>query len=203
MASIPVAGYPSGGFGKPDRYSGRTMQIFGAEDAEKALAEVASSMPKALGAALEELGLFGERETKLRTPVQFGLLRSSIGHWEPQLASSGGSGDETPAETEARQKMERQARHGEQMAVFDLDLGKNKASVTWGTNVEYGPYIEDGFTMSTRRLVYIWNVGFRWVDPFSYRGAHMFELGLQATAKAAPPIVKHWVKEGLQAAGVM
>lgn len=202
MAHIPVAGFPDTG-GKPDRVSGRVLKLYGADAAEKALLETLVTMPVALKAALKEIGLFGERETKLATPVQFGLLRAAIGHFEPgQIHLPATPSDEGDAAQAVRQELESTARHAKDDAVFEVEILGKELSVTWGTNVHYGPYIEDGFTMSSKRLVYIWGVGFRWVHPFSYRGARMFEKGLAAASYAAGPIISHWVLEGFKAAGV-
>lgn len=178
MASIPASGFPSGGFGQP-KAGGLSVHLFGVKEAEKATSQALLAFPAAMAAGLEEVGLFGEKETKERTPVDYGVLRATVGHFDPAGIKPGGE----------------QASSGD--AVFEVEPGVDGWSVTWGTNVEYAPWVEHGFTMATRRLVYIDGVGFRWVDPFSYRGAHMFELGLEATAKAAPAILEHWAAKAL------
>lgn len=125
---------------------------------EATKALAALASPKVRAGALLEIGLFGEAETKKHTPVDKGVLRASIGHVE-----AGGNSDD---------------------AVFTVDAD----SVMWGTNVHYAPWIEDGFTMATRRLVNLPGIGWRWVSPFSYTGAHMFEKGLATAAHASKAI---------------
>lgn len=76
------------------------------------------------------------------------------------------------------------------------------SSVQWSTNVEYGPWIEWGFTMATRRVVFFPGVGFRMVNPFSYRGAHMFERGLTRTVASGQKIIFFWAQKALTAGGL-
>lgn len=193
MADIPTVGMPNFGsvkWGKGRKLpnqSGLAVQFHGFDDLEEALGKALLCTPKAIEAGLLELGLFGERETKLRTPVHYGVLRASIGHFEPSQIK----GTATGAKADAGG------------AVFELKIiPMGECSVMWGTNVEYAPWIEWGFTMATRRPVYFPGVGFRMVNPFSYRGAHMFELGLDKAVEAIPHIMEFWAVKALTAGGL-
>jgi hypothetical protein len=84
--------------------------------------------------------------------------------------------------------------------VIATPLGES--SVTWGTNVEYAPWVEWGFTMATRRAVFFPGVGFRMVNPFSYRGAHMFERGIGRTLVGGEKILVFWAEKALHAGGL-
>lgn len=188
MASIPTAGFPKAKFfGPPGRARGRggkllpkgqILTFVGLDDFADGLETFAKNVHGPLRrAALTEIGLYGERETKLRTPVQYGTLRASIGHYTPEDVQGGDSAEAAAA------------------AHFELDITDSGGTVEWGTNIEYAPWIEDGFTMDERRLVYIDGVGFRWVNPFSYRGAHMFAHAAEATGAAAPHILSHYIQQ--------
>lgn len=194
MANIPRAGFPnfsavSYGKGKSlPNQNGLVIQWYGMDHLEEALGKALVSSPKAMTACLTELGLFGERETKLRTPVQYGVLRASIGHFDAKAIK--GLPDEAGVKPDAAD------------AVFVVAYKDGYGEVTWGTNVKYGPWIEWGFTMATRRVVYIPKVGFRWVNPFSYRGAHMFEQGMAATMAGGYKILAYWANKALTAGGL-
>lgn len=191
MASIPVAGYPEAKFfGPPGRHKvngktlpkGQVLMIVGAQEVEDGLLTLLENSPVLRRTALLEIGLFGEAETKIRTPVEHGLLRASIGHWTPQDAKTGPTADASTTD-----------------AYWEL----TETMVGWGTNVHYAPWIEDGFTMATRRAVWFDDVqGFRMVDPFSYRGAHMFAAAVQVTEKAVAPILSHWLTVAIGKSGL-
>lgn len=200
MASIPAAGFPEAKFmGPPGRSKGadgkllpkgQILTFVGLEDFADGVETFAKNVQgPARRAALMEIGLFGERETKLRTPVQYGVLRASIGHFTPSDIQSGGGGFVGPIDASAAQSG----------AHFKVETTIEGGSVEWGTNVEYAPWIEEGFTMSERRLVHIDGVGFRWVNPFSYRGAHMFAAAAEATGQAAPAILSHYIAQAQEA----
>lgn len=191
MASIPVAGYPAAKFfGPPGKTyvkgkalpKGQILMVTGADQLEDELLTLLKNAGPLKQTALHEIGLFGEAETKIRTPVEHGVLRASIGHWTPADAPGGGDADAGPDD-----------------AYWEL----TPTSVAWGTNVHYAPWIEDGFTMATRRAVWFDDVqGFRMVDPFSYRGAHMFAAAVQVTEKAVVPILSHWLTVAIGKSGL-
>ncbi len=194
MASIPVAGMPAAKFfGPPGRRRapdgkflarGQIIMVVGAEELGDALKVFADHNAAALKLnALNEIGLFAEAEVKTRTPVQYGVLRASIGHWTPEHLTEGHDADDGTAAD----------------AIFEL----TESRVTWGTSVKYAPWIEDGFTMATRRAVWFDDVqGFRMVNPFSYRGAHMFAASMPVVAAAAPKIIEHWVGVAIAKSGL-
>ena len=176
MASTPAAGFPTPkSWGQPKAWKGQMMTVTGAENLEDGWLHVLEAVPLALKASLTEIGLFGEAETKVRTPVHYGVLRASIGHYTPEDIH-GGDGSEAQA------------------AALWI---QTEHSIEWGTNVSYAQWIEGGFTMAPGRVVNIPGVGFRFVSPFSYRGAHMFEQALVKTADAAPKIIDHWLGQAL------
>lgn len=193
MASIPVAGFPEAKWftppgrrrGKGGKFlaKGQILTFVGIEDFAEGLEVFAKNVggPGKV-AALTEIGLFGERETKLRTPVKYGVLRASIGHFTQEDLKDG---DASEAESGAH---------------FDVSTSPTGGTVEWGTNVSYAPWIEDGFTMSERRAVWFDDVqGFRMVNPFSYRGAHMFAAAAEATGMAAPAILSHYITQAQKA----
>lgn len=201
MASIPAAGFPDAKFmGPPGRSKGADGKLLpkgqiltwvGLEDFAEGLETFRENVHGPLRkAALTEIGLFGERETKLRTPVQYGLLRASIGHFTSEDVKPGGSGGAI-GPVDASDAVD--AGH------FVVETTKDGGYVEWGTNLEYAPWIEEGFTMRKRRLVYIDGVGFRWVNPFSYRGAHMFAAAAEVTGKAAPTILGWYIDKAQEA----
>ena len=177
MASIPVSGHPDESFmGPPGRKrnrgeggkflpKGQVMMFVGIDELADGLDAMALNGTVAGRNALNEIGMFGAAETKIRTPVDKGVLRASIG-------SSDADG------------------------IFEL----SNTRVEWGTNVEYAPWIEDGFTMATRRAVWFDDVeGFRMVNPFSYRGAHMFAQATLIVSKVVPKILGHWIEQAQKA----
>jgi hypothetical protein len=199
VANIPVSGFPKDHFmGKPDSTSGRNLKVYGFEALSQALATSEKVVVHHVRIGLTEVGLFMEREIKLGTPVDYGRLRASIGHFEPSGMTAPGNDDDGPPGWE--QQHVPQASD----AIFAVSAQpkSGKMSVLVGTNVHYAPYIEDGFTVSQRRLVYIPRVGWRYVNPFSYRGAHMFENGLEQAAKAAPFIMEPYVLNIMAALGL-
>lgn len=174
MANTPVAGFP---FPMPSR-GGNVVdfELVGDRKLAKAFTRYEKAMPGVKIAMLTELGLFGEYETKIRTPVDFGPLRASIGHYRNEPIESPNGDDLTVGDIR-------------NATIFRVAPGL----VEWGSGLHYAEHVEHGFTVSQRRLVYIERVGFRWIRPFSYRGAHMFHLGLAATVAAAPSIMSRTV----------
>jgi hypothetical protein len=76
-----------------------------------------------------------------------------------------------------------------------MNVTGKKMFVRVGTNVEYAPYIEHGFTMSTGHVVFFDKVGFRYVHPFTYAGAHMFERAIPRLQEVLPEIIaRHLLK---------
>jgi hypothetical protein len=195
VASIPAAGFPDPKFfGPPGRSKGSDGKLLpkgqiitwvGLEDFADGIETFAKNVfgPARKG-ALTEIGLFGVRETKLRTPVQYGLLRASIGVFTGEDVKGSSSDPDGTSASDAAEA-----------AHFVVATTGEGGSVEWGSNLEYAPWIEEGFTMRKRRLVYIDGVGFRWVNPFSYRGAHMFAAAAEATSKAVPTILSWWIEK--------
>lgn len=199
MASIPVAGFPKAEFFTPPGRrrnaqghfipKGQILTFVGIEDFAEGLEAFGKNVGgPAKKAALTEIGLFGSRETKLRTPVKYGVLRASIGQFTSEdLAGGGVFGPQDASEAQAA-------------AHFDVSVNATGGTVEWGTNIEYAPWIEDGFTMDTRRAVWFDDVqGFRMVNPFSYRGAHMFAQAAQVTGVAVPHILAHYIEQAAKA----
>jgi hypothetical protein len=98
----------------------------GVREGRNALMILGAESPPALAAALNELGLFMEREIKVRTRVRTGRLRSSIGHFTP--------GDLQPG---ASARDGAQARAG---AVFQ-EAQPHNLEVMVGTRVRYAPHV--------------------------------------------------------------
>lgn len=141
----------------------------------KKLGILAAAMPEVQEAVLLEAGLFLEREVKLGTPVRYGRLRASIGHGE-----GAGPGD----------------------GIWEMHIGGMEAFVRVGTNVEYASYIEHGFMMSTGHVAHIEGVGFRYIYPFSYRGAHMFEQAIPRVEAALEEIMLRHLGDAIEKAGL-
>lgn len=115
------------------------------------------------------------------------------------------------ATMEAGLFFEREAKHN-----APVDTGRLRASIgsgpegiwspgkgnkAWwidvGTNVEYAPYMEFGFTMATGHVAYIKAAGgFRYVHPFTFEGYHFMQKAATATDRIIGMIVgKHLNKE--------
>lgn len=137
------------------------------------------AIPMVLEGAVIEIGLFIEREAKLvltrKGGVDTGRLRASIGHGEGPGAGDG---------------------------VWREEFERSVFTVWVGTNVEYAPYMEYGFTMSEGRTVFIKNVGFRYVHPFSFRGYHYMEEAAEAAQRMATKVVERRVDRALRDAGL-
>jgi hypothetical protein len=65
--------------------------------------------------------------------------------------------------------------------------------VTVGTNVEYAPYMEYGFTMGVGHVAYIKGAkGFRYVHPFTFEGYHFMQKAANVTERMlGDTIAKH------------
>ncbi len=85
-----------------------------------------SASPDIRREIVTELGLFLEREVKLGTPVDYGRLRASWGHYTPGDLQKGGGGSSA----------------GD--AVWEFKESGSHFSVEVGTNVNYAPYVEFG-----------------------------------------------------------
>ncbi len=70
-----------------------------------------------------------------------------------------------------------------------------------GTNVEYAPYMEFGFTMSKGHTAYIKGAGgFRYVYPFSFLGYHyMQKAGKRTDLMIGPTLEKHIGRAAMKA----
>jgi len=92
--------------------------------------------------------------------------------------------------------------HGPE-GVWDEQFMKGKAYIVEvGTNVEYAPYMEFGFTMSSGHVAYIRAVGgFRYVHPFTFEGLHFFQKAADRTDSIILPILERHIGEAITAAG--
>lgn len=70
-----------------------------------------------------------------------------------------------------------------------------------GTNVEYAPYMEFGFTMSKGHVAYIKAAGgFRYVHPFTFEGFHyMQKAGNRTDRMIGPTIERHLAAAAIKA----
>ncbi len=85
------------------------------------------------------------------------------------------------------------------------DEGAAKGLGWWvdvGTNVEYAPYMEYGFTMSIGHVAYIKAAGgFRYVHPFTFEGYHYMLKAANATEEVIAMIVESHLSAAITAAG--
>lgn len=134
------------------------------------LQQLRAMIPGVLEGAVEEVGLFIEREAKVNLTesggVDTGRLRASIGH--------GADG------------------------VWKVEQSASQVVVYVGTNVEYAPYVEYGFTMSTPHTVYLPGVGFRYIHPFTFEGYHYMEKAAEAARSVAPKILEKRIGDALE-----
>lgn len=73
-----------------------------------------------------------------------------------------------------------------------------------GTNVEYAPYMEFGFTMSSGHVVYIKAVGgFRYVHPFTFEGYHYMQKAGSTTRRMVRPTVEKHLQMAQARAGLV
>lgn len=71
-----------------------------------------------------------------------------------------------------------------------------------GTNVEYAPYMEFGFTMGTAHVAYIKKAGgFRWVYPFSFTGYHYMQRAANSTERIIQKLIQKHLDIAAQRAG--
>lgn len=153
-----------------------TFELKGVTELEHALHEFAAvHVPQAYEAAITELGLFIEREAKTHAPVRTGRLRASIGH----SSAPAGGGD----------------------GIWEITSQGAWSVVLVGTNVEYAPYMEHGFTMSTGHVAFIDGVGFRYIYPFTFRGYHFMQKAADAASTAAKTILERNIAEAMRKAG--
>ena len=133
------------------------------------LQAVRAAIPGVIEGAVEEVGLFIEREAKINLTesggVDTGRLRASIGHGED--------------------------------GIWDVVVKPKEVVVYVGTNVEYAPYVEYGFTMSTPHTVYLPGIGFRFIHPFSFVGYHYMEKAAEAAGRVAPKIIEGRIMSAL------
>lgn len=74
--------------------------------------------------------------------------------------------------------------------------------VTVGTNVEYAPYMEFGFTMSQGHVAYIKAAGgFRYVHPFTFEGYHYMQKAATKTERVLGAIYERHISEAIAKAG--
>lgn len=136
---------------------------------EKDLEALASKTPKIFFAAITEIGLFIEREAKVN-------LTESGGVDTGRLRASIGHGAD---------------------GIWDIDQSPNQVVVYVGTNVEYAPYVEYGFTMATPHVAFIKGVGFRYIHPFTFEGYHYMAKAAEATQREAPKILERHIHDAL------
>ncbi len=71
-----------------------------------------------------------------------------------------------------------------------------------GTNVEYAPYMEYGFTMSSGHVAYIKGAGgFRYVHPFSFLGFHYMQKAATRTEAILESIIARHMDMAITNAG--
>jgi len=75
--------------------------------------------------------------------------------------------------------------------VWDTNFAGKDYWVEVGTNVEYAPYMEYGFTMKTGHVAWIKAAGgFRFVHPFTFEGLHFMQKAANKTERILPLIVQ-------------
>lgn len=71
-----------------------------------------------------------------------------------------------------------------------------------GTNVEYAPYMEFGFTMSKGHVAFIKKAGgFRYVHPFEFKGLHFFQKAANRTEKMLTATIQRHLDIAVARAG--
>lgn len=71
-----------------------------------------------------------------------------------------------------------------------------------GSNVEYAPYMEFGFTMSKGHVAYIKAAGgYRYVHPFHFEGYHYMQKAQNTTQRVIGKIIEHHLDAAAIAAG--
>ena len=115
------------GIGVEGRTTGQVQFYWsGVREGRDALETLGVQSPAALAAALNEAGLFMEREIKMRTRVRTGRLRASIGHFD--------SSDLTPQASGLDAAQARTAAVFKPAAPHDLE-------VRVGTRLRYAPHV--------------------------------------------------------------
>lgn len=105
---------------------GTEFKFHGLKEAEELFVKAEAKAPHVVAAALLELGLFGERETKLGTRVDTGTARASIGHFTPSDMTGKGTAKDAAAASSA--------------AHFE-EPTPNNLEVSWGSRLVYVPII--------------------------------------------------------------
>lgn len=92
--------------------------------------------------------------------------------------------------------------HGPE-GVWDEEFLKGKRYIVEvGTNVEYAPYMEFGFTMSSGHVAYIKAAGgYRYVHPFTFEGLHFFQKAADRTETILQPILERHISMAIEAGG--
>jgi len=88
--------------------------------------EIVHDLPACKERIALETGLYGERAIKMRTPVRYGRLRASIGHYTPGVLKDGGNGS-CAAD-----------------AFYQEEISPTVITIYIGTNVIYAAYVEWG-----------------------------------------------------------
>lgn len=160
------------------------FKINGISDLKKALAGVVNRFPEEKDKELLRLCYMCLREVILETPVDTGRLRASLSFNAGALQS---------------QEFEGKVEGG-------IDKGQDQ--VEFGTNVDYAPAIEDGFTVNQRFVPGEWSGSrFKYIPgaktgmtlhPQFVLGKHMFAKGFQNFEPKAKADLENWVKKMLQ-----
>lgn len=92
--------------------------------------------------------------------------------------------------------------HGPE-GIWDEEFLKGKSYIVEvGTNVEYAPYMEFGFTMSSGHVAYIKAVGgFRYVHPFTFEGLHYMQKAADKTENIIGAILERHITGAIAAGG--
>lgn len=88
--------------------------------------------------------------------------------------------------------------------IWEEGGGKGKGYwIDVGTNVEYAPYMEFGFTMATGHVAYIKAAGgFRYVHPFTFKGYHYMQKAATSTERIIGFIVEKHLGMAIEKAGL-
>lgn len=137
------------------------------------LEKLGDQLPNVWKAAVREMGLLLEREAKT-------ILTRKGGVDTGRLRASIGHGDD---------------------GIWKEEFRPGLYVVTVGSNVEYAPYMEFGFTMNTPHVAFIKGVGFRYIHPFSFPGYHYMEGASVTVQRAATGIVEKHLNQAIMKAG--
>ena len=130
-------------------------------------------LPEVWKNAVREIGLLIEREAKT-------ILTRKGGVDTGRLRASIGHGDD---------------------GIWKEEFRPGMYAVTVGSNVEYAPYMEFGFTMNTPHVAFIKGVGFRYIHPFSFPGYHYMEGASVVAQRASKGIVEKYLGQAIAKAG--